>query len=232
LPPVLSVSRPLLYLALQSSEESSNCIGQGNLGEMLFLTTVLLFGLVSAQKVIRLNYCSIAEDHLRIDCKYTLPPESPEPFCKYTNGKRLFDTTDPDEEQHAPFRNRAKVRLFPGNICRLLFKNLPNGKSNFTCNIKYGNSSTVSKTSVVEKSKMALLASPSGVRQHVRILFLLQLLYFCDCRAAPPLLGLECPVTELQRPAADLDDTSCAAGMSLAVIAVPKLLRTLPVLTW
>ncbi|XP_029704891.1 thy-1 membrane glycoprotein [Takifugu rubripes] len=137
---------------------------------MLFLTTVLLFGLVSAQKVIRLNYCSIAEDHLRIDCKYTLPPESPEPFCKYTNGKRLFDTTDPDEEQHAPFRNRAKVRLFPGNICRLLFKNLPNGKSNFTCNIKYGNSSTVSKTSVVEKKLLlpcsawsVLLQSCSGL---------------------------------------------------------------------
>ncbi|TNM84977.1 hypothetical protein fugu_009155 [Takifugu bimaculatus] len=193
LPPVLSVSRPLLYLALQSSEESSNCIGQA----------VLLFR--------KLGRNALSDNCLTF---------------------WLFDTTDPDEEQHAPFRNRAKVRLFPGNICRLLFKNLPNGKSNFTCNIKYGNSSTVSKTSVVEKSKMALLASPSGVRQHVHILFLLQLLYFCDCRAAPPLLGLECPVTELQRPAADLDDTSCAAGMSLAVIAVPKLLRTLPVLTW
>lgn len=90
-----------------------------------------------------------------MDCKYALPPESPEPFCKYTNGERLFDTTDPDEEQHAPFRNRAKVRIFPGNICRLLYKNLPNGKSNFTCNIKYANSAMASKTSVVEKSKLA-----------------------------------------------------------------------------
>lgn len=92
-----------------------------------------------------------------MDCKYARPPESPEPFCKYTNGDRLFDTTDPEEEQHAPFKNRAKVRLFPGNICRLLFKNLPNGRSNFTCNIKYADSTTASKTSVVEKSKQLLL---------------------------------------------------------------------------
>lgn len=104
-----------------------------------------------------MNYCSIDEHHLRMDCKYALPPESPEPFCKYTNGDRLFDTTNPEEEQHAPFKNRAKVRLFPGNICRLLFKNLPNGKSNFTCNIKYADSTTASKTSVVEKSKQHLL---------------------------------------------------------------------------
>lgn len=111
-------------------------------------------GIASAQKIIILNYCSIDDHHLRMDCKYALPPESPEPFCKYTNGERLFDTTDPDEEQHAPFRNRAKVRIFPGNICRLLYKNLPNGKSNFTCNIKYANSAMASKTSVVEKSKL------------------------------------------------------------------------------
>lgn len=111
-------------------------------------------GIASAQKIIILNYCSIDDHHLRMDCKYALPPESPEPFCKYTNGERLFDTTDPEEEQHAPFRNRAKARLFPGNICRLLYKNLPNGKSNFTCNIKYANSAVASKTSVVEKSKL------------------------------------------------------------------------------
>lgn len=111
-------------------------------------------GLASAQKILKLNYCSIDEHHLRMDCKYALPPESPEPFCKYTNGERLFDTTDPDEEQHAPFRNRAKVRMFPGNICRLLYKNLPNGKSNFTCNIKFANSAMASKTSVVEKCKL------------------------------------------------------------------------------
>lgn len=137
---------------------------------MLFLATVFLFGIASAQKIIILNYCKIDEHHLRMDCKYALPPESPEPFCKYTNGERLFDTTDPDEEQHAPFRNRAKVRIFPGNICRLLYKNLPNGKSNFTCNIKYANSAMASKTSVVEKKLLlpcsawsVLLQSCSGL---------------------------------------------------------------------
>lgn len=116
-------------------------------------------GFASAQKVIQLNYCSIDEHNLRMDCKYALPPEAPEPFCKYTNGERLFDTTDPDEEQHAPFKKRAKVRIFPGNICRLLFKNLPNGKSNFTCNIKYANSAVATKTSVVDKSKPPVLVS-------------------------------------------------------------------------
>lgn len=94
-----------------------------------------------------------------MDCKYALPAESPEPFCKYTHGERLFDTTDPDEEQHAPFRKRAKVRIFPGNNCRLLFKNLPNGKSNFTCNIKYADSMIVTKTSVVDKSKQPVQGS-------------------------------------------------------------------------
>lgn len=116
-------------------------------------------GFASAQKVIQLNYCSIDEDHLRMDCKYALRPDSPEPFCKYTNGERLFDTTNPDEQQHAPFKTRAKVRIFPGNICRLLFKNLPKGKSNFTCNIKYADSTTASKTSVVEKSKLPAMYS-------------------------------------------------------------------------
>ncbi|XP_068572665.1 thy-1 membrane glycoprotein [Cebidichthys violaceus] len=137
---------------------------------MFFLATVLLFGFASAQKVIQLNYCSIGEHHLRMDCKYAVPAESPEPFCKYTNGERLFDTTDPDEEQHAPFKKRARVRIFPGNICRLLFKNLPNGKSNFTCNIKLANSATASKTSVVEKKLLlpcsgwsVLLQSCSGL---------------------------------------------------------------------
>ncbi|KAM3601833.1 uncharacterized protein V6R79_019768 [Siganus canaliculatus] len=101
-----------------------------------------------------MRLCSIDEHHLRMDCKYALPPGAPEPFCKYTNGERLFDTTDPDEEQHAPFRHRAKVRIFPGNICRLLYKNLPEGKSNFTCNIKYTDSgTTATHTLVVEKSK-------------------------------------------------------------------------------
>lgn len=100
-------------------------------------------------------YCSLAEHNLRMDCKYrySLPAEAPETFCKFTQGERLLDTTFPGEEQHAPFKNRAKVRLFPGNICRLLFKNLPTGKSNFTCNIKQGDSATATKTSVVEKSE-------------------------------------------------------------------------------
>ncbi|XP_044079735.1 thy-1 membrane glycoprotein [Siniperca chuatsi] len=138
---------------------------------MFFLATILLFGLASAQKVIQLHYCSIDEHHLRMDCKYAVPPESPEPFCKYTQGERLFDTTDPDEEQHAPFKKRAKVRIFPGNNCRLLFKNLPDGKSNFTCNIKLPDSPvTASKTSVVEKKLLlpcsawsVLLQSCSGL---------------------------------------------------------------------
>lgn len=94
-----------------------------------------------------------------MDCKYAVPAETPEVYCKYTQGERLFDTTNPEEEQHAPFRHRAKVRIFPGNNCRLLFKNLPNGKSNFTCNIKgsQADSATATKTSVVEKSKLLLL---------------------------------------------------------------------------
>uniref|UniRef100_A0A4W6BUR2 Thy-1 cell surface antigen n=1 Tax=Lates calcarifer TaxID=8187 RepID=A0A4W6BUR2_LATCA len=125
---------------------------------MFFLTTILLFGFASAQKVIQLTYCSIDEHHLRMDCKYAPSAESPEVFCKYTQGERLLDTTDPDEEQHAPFKHRAKARIFPGNNCRLLFKNLPNGKSNFTCNIKQAESgTTATKTSVVEKSKIRLL---------------------------------------------------------------------------
>uniref|UniRef100_A0A3B4U8R7 Immunoglobulin V-set domain-containing protein n=1 Tax=Seriola dumerili TaxID=41447 RepID=A0A3B4U8R7_SERDU len=123
---------------------------------MFLLTTILLFGKIiygfaSAQKVIQLTYCSIDEHHLRMDCKYAISAESPEVFCKYTQGERLLDTTDPDEEQHAPFKKRAKARIFPGNNCRLLFKNLPNGKSNFTCNIKQPDSATASKTSVVDK---------------------------------------------------------------------------------
>ncbi|CAG5874971.1 thy-1 membrane glycoprotein isoform 1-T2 [Menidia menidia] len=122
------------------------------LGRMLLITTVLLFfGCAATQKVIQLSYCSIDENHLRMDCKYALPAESPEAFCKYTQGERLLDTTNPDEEQHAPFKHRAKARIFPGNNCRLLFKNLPSGKSNFTCNIKLPDSATATKTSVVEK---------------------------------------------------------------------------------
>lgn len=115
--------------------------------------TTVHIGFGSAQKVLKLFYCSIDEHHLRMDCKYSVPPDSPVPFCKYTNGERLFDTTDPDEEQHAPFKKRARVRIFPGNNCRMLFKNLPNGKSNFTCNIRLPDSGTATKTSVVEKSK-------------------------------------------------------------------------------
>uniref|UniRef100_A0A3Q1IP07 Thy-1 cell surface antigen n=1 Tax=Anabas testudineus TaxID=64144 RepID=A0A3Q1IP07_ANATE len=121
-------------------------------------------------KVIQLTYCSVNVDDLRMDCKYSLTTESPEAFCKYTQGARLLDTTDPDEEQHAPFKNRAKVRIFPGNNCRLLFKNLPNGKSNFTCNIKQTDSATAFKTSVVEKKLLlpcsawsVLLQSCSGL---------------------------------------------------------------------
>ncbi|XP_072230960.1 thy-1 membrane glycoprotein [Leuresthes tenuis] len=143
------------------------------LGRMLMITTMLFFGFASAQKVIQLSYCSIGENHLRMDCKYAVPAESPEAFCKYTQGaqgERLLDTTDPDEEQHAPFKNRAKVRIFPGNNCRLLFKNLPNGKSNFTCNIKLPDSATATKTSVVEKKLLlpcsawsVLLQSCSGL---------------------------------------------------------------------
>lgn len=130
-----------------------------NLLKSLSISVVALIpGFASAQKVIQLSYCSVGENHLRMDCKYALPQESPEPFCKYTQGERLLDTTNPDEEQHAPFKNRAKARLFPGNICRLLFKNLPNGKSNFTCNIKQAESATATKTSVVEKSKLPLMA--------------------------------------------------------------------------
>ncbi|KAF7667375.1 hypothetical protein LDENG_00066840 [Lucifuga dentata] len=136
---------------------------------MIFLAAFFLFGFASAQKVIQLTYCSIDEHHLRMDCKYAVPAESPEVFCKYTQGERLFDTTDPEEEQHAPFKKRAKVRIFPGNICRLLFKNLPNGKSNFTCNIKQ-DTTTATKTSVVEKKLLLpcsawsiLLQSCSGL---------------------------------------------------------------------
>ncbi|KAM4545086.1 thy-1 membrane glycoprotein [Odontesthes bonariensis] len=140
------------------------------LEQMLLISTMLFFGFASAQKVIQLSYCSVNDNDLRMDCKYAVPAESPEPFCKYTQGERLFDTTDPDEEQHAPFKKRAKVRIFPGNNCRLLFRNLPNGKSNFTCNIKLPDSATASKTSVVEKKLLlpcsawsVLLQSCSGL---------------------------------------------------------------------
>uniref|UniRef100_A0A1A8LB44 Thy-1 cell surface antigen n=3 Tax=Nothobranchius TaxID=28779 RepID=A0A1A8LB44_9TELE len=139
-------------------------------GTLTLLTTMLLFGFASAQKVVQLAYCSVAENHLRMDCKYALPAESPEVLCKYTQGERLLDTTDPNEEQPTSFKNRAKVRLFPGNNCRLLFKNLPEGKSNFTCNIKQGESSTATKTSVVDKMLLlpcsawsVLLQSCSGL---------------------------------------------------------------------
>ncbi|CAN9501477.1 unnamed protein product [Ophioblennius macclurei] len=141
-----------------------------------------LFGFTSAQKVIQLAYCSVDENHLRMDCKYAPPAESPEVYCKYTNGDRLFDTTDPEEEQHAPFKTRARVRLFPGNICRLLFKNVPNGKSNFTCNIKAVESGKiVTKTSVVEKKLLlpcsawsVLLQSCSGLLLTLMTLYMLQ----------------------------------------------------------
>ncbi|XP_077361626.1 thy-1 membrane glycoprotein isoform X1 [Festucalex cinctus] len=147
---------------------AESCIGK--VERMLLLTTILLFGLASAQKVTQLSYCLIDENHVRLDCKYSLPAESPEVFCKYTQGERLLDTTNPEEEQHAPYKHRAKARIFPGNICRLLFKNLPNGKSNFTCNITLADSATASKTSVVEKKLLlpcsawsVLLQSCSGL---------------------------------------------------------------------
>ncbi|XP_070700138.1 thy-1 membrane glycoprotein-like [Pempheris klunzingeri] len=189
--PTSTVSTP--GITLQSTEESSNCIRQGKLENALpcriftfckfinwcfqlisqisdHLCFILHKGFASAQRVIQLNYCSIDEHNLRMDCKYALPSEAPEPFCKYTHGERLFDTTDPEEEQHAPFKKRAKARIFPGNVCRLLFKNLPNGKSNFTCNIKYADSTTATKTSVVEKKLLlpcstwsVLLQSCSGL---------------------------------------------------------------------
>ncbi|AWP00176.1 Thy-1 [Scophthalmus maximus] len=108
-----------------------------------------------------------------MDCKYALSGESPEAFCKYTQGERLLDTTDPDEEQHAPFKKRARARIFPGNNCRLLFKNLPNGKSNFTCNIRQTNSGTATKTSVVEKTWSVLLQSCSGLLLTLMTLLLL-----------------------------------------------------------
>ncbi|XP_077448684.1 thy-1 membrane glycoprotein [Stigmatopora argus] len=135
---------------------------------MFLLTTILFFvsGFASAQKVIQLSYCSIDENHVRLDCKYSLPAESPEAFCKYTQGERLLDTTNPEEEQHAPFKHRARARIFPGNVCRLLFKNLPNGKSNFTCNIKLANSTTSAfKTSVVEKKLLLPCSAPSVLLQ-------------------------------------------------------------------
>lgn len=140
---------------VSGTDGSKFIIGWVNIWSSLCVT--LHIGFASAQKVIQLTYCSIDEHHLRMDCKYAVPAESPEPFCKYTQGERLFDTTDPEEEQHAPFKKRAKVRIFPGNNCRLLFKNLPNGKSNFTCNIKLPDLGTASKTSVVEKSKLPVL---------------------------------------------------------------------------
>lgn len=160
---------------------------------IISLCHTVTLGFASAQKVIQLNYCSIDEHHLRMDCKYALSGESPEAFCKYTQGERLLDTTDPDEEQHAPFKKRARARIFPGNNCRLLFKNLPNGKSNFTCNIRQTNSGTATKTSVVEKSKLCVLthivcyscAYHVGPLLHAKVwlpnktLLLLKLALFC-----------------------------------------------------
>uniref|UniRef100_A0A8D3CW16 Thy-1 membrane glycoprotein n=1 Tax=Scophthalmus maximus TaxID=52904 RepID=A0A8D3CW16_SCOMX len=147
---------------------------------IISLCHTVTLGFASAQKVIQLNYCSIDEHHLRMDCKYALSGESPEAFCKYTQGERLLDTTDPDEEQHAPFKKRARARIFPGNNCRLLFKNLPNGKSNFTCNIRQTNSGTATKTSVVEKKLLlpcsawsVLLQSCSGLLLTLMTLLLL-----------------------------------------------------------
>lgn len=53
------------------------------------------------------------------------------------------------------------------------------------------------------------------------MLLLLNLHYFSYCRAPPPLLSMECPITKLQWPTADLDDTSYAAVNSLAVNKAP-----------
>lgn len=190
--------------------------------DLLLWICLCLPGFASAQKVIQLSYCSIEENHVRLDCKYSLPAESPQVFCKYTQGERLLDTTNPEEEQHAPYKHRAKARIFPGNICRLLFKNLPNGKSNFTCNIKLADSASASKTSVVEKSKLPRLWTSRLNYCEWRPLKTLLRSY---CRASPPLFCLECPVTKLQWPAVDLDDTSHAARSSLAVNMAPKLLH-------
>ncbi|KAK7925539.1 hypothetical protein WMY93_007849 [Mugilogobius chulae] len=175
------------------TEERSNCICQGYILRMILLMTVLLFGVASAQKVIQLTYCSIDEHNLRMDCKYSVPAESSEVYCKYTQGERLFDTTFPDEEQHAPWRTRAKVRLFPGNICRFLFKSLPNGKSNFTCNIKTPESNMVSKTSVVEKKLLLPCSAWSVLLQSCSGLWL-------TLMTLPMLLGINWLQTRCQWP--------------------------------
>ncbi|XP_067463189.1 thy-1 membrane glycoprotein-like [Thunnus thynnus] len=125
---------------------------------MFLFTTIFLFGFASAQKVVQFTYCLKDELHLRMDCKYSAPAESPEVFCKYTQGERLLDTTDPNEEQHAPFKKRAKARIFPGNICRLLFRNLPSGKHSFTCNIKGTQADNVTSSKTSEIDKKLLLA--------------------------------------------------------------------------
>lgn len=55
-----------------------------------------------------------------------------------------------------------------------------------------------------------------------KMLVLLKRHYISDCRAPPPLLSMECSITKLQWPTADLDDTFHAAGNSLAVTKAPN----------
>ncbi|CAL8364931.1 unnamed protein product [Lota lota] len=108
-------------------------------------------GLASAQKVTHLTYCSIDENHLQMDCKYEPAADSPEATCKYMQGDRTLDATDPNEPKDAAYKNRATVRIIEGNNCQLRFNNLPEGKNNFTCNIKQ--TGTSSMTTEVEKTK-------------------------------------------------------------------------------
>ena len=113
-------------------------------------------GFASAQKVTRMSYCGIDKTHLRVDCQYEVPAESPDVMCKFTQGERIIDTTDPEEEQDNAYKNKAKVRIYPGNICRLRYNNLSEGRTNFTCMVKQTETSKP-KSASVEKSKLLLL---------------------------------------------------------------------------
>ncbi|KAM6970251.1 thy-1 membrane glycoprotein [Aplochiton taeniatus] len=135
---------------------------------MYYLATICFLGFAATQKVIQVSYCSIDEHHLRMDCKYEPAADSPDPVCKYTQGGKVLDTTDPEEQQDPAFQKRAKVLIMKGNSCRLRFNNLPNGKTNFTCTIKQTQSADKLKT--VEKKLLlpcsalsVLLESCSGL---------------------------------------------------------------------
>ncbi|KAJ3589120.1 hypothetical protein NHX12_009968 [Muraenolepis orangiensis] len=116
---------------------------------MFLLAAVLLMGLASTQKVTRLTFCSVDDRHLRMDCKYEPAADSPEATCKYTQGDRTLDATDPGEPQDPAYKNRAKVRIIDGNYCQLRFDNLPEGKNNFTCTVKQ--TETAAMTAVLDK---------------------------------------------------------------------------------